>query len=83
MRIYGHVIIKNKDGSVSEYSDDNIKTLVGKKVGSYGSNWRYGGDQGFSESNICVSIGSNSESFGGRNGLKDALKYIHFMSVSI
>jgi hypothetical protein len=43
--IYGCVIVKGK-----EYSDDEIRKLVGKNV----KGWRYGGDQSNEESNICI-----------------------------
>jgi hypothetical protein len=75
MEIYGAVCLKRADGRIdAEYYDDDIALLVGERVGAYGSNWIYGGDQGFNESNICiVDSNGNSTSYGGRSGLKDAL----------
>lgn len=73
--IYGSVIV----GGVT-YDDDNIAMLVGKGLGA----WRWGGDQGDEEANICVEVAGVSKSFGNDNGgLPAALAYIAEVEGSI
>lgn len=90
--VYGGIILKHKEPACNataphtaveihtEYDDNEIKTLVGKKVGAFGRRWIFAGDQGFKESNILVTVkwddGEDQQSFVGRSALKDALAYI-------
>lgn len=97
IKIYGSVVLKRVDevpiqGQPRkmlmhvEYDDDEIKHLIGKTIGVYGRHWIYGGDQGFKESNILVTVkrddGDDHQSFVGRSGLKECLAWLATMTDS-
>lgn len=71
MRVFGCVIV---DGA--EYHDDAIKSLVGTQFGLHGTNWVFGGDQGFDESDIYIRSDGCGWDFHGCNALNDALERI-------
>jgi hypothetical protein len=73
LRVFGSVVVNGV-----EYSDDEISSLLGKKVGLFGIGWKYGGGRSFAESGIAVfdNVANNTvASFGGRKGLPDFLQW--------
>lgn len=42
----------------------------------YGFGWTFAGDQGFEDSNIHISNGAKSQTFYGRNAVREAINYL-------
>lgn len=68
-------------------ADDELKQLIGKKVGAYGRHWVYGdrvndkitGWCGFKEANILVTYGPDGKdhiTFVGRKGLNECIEFL-------
>ena len=71
MNVFGAVAVNGV-----EYVDDEIIQIITDQPFTplkYAVNWDYLGDQGFEESNICVSWdnGASSKVFDGETGLND------------
>lgn len=92
IQVFGAVVLKRKEAACTataphssmlvhhEYHDDDIKNLVGKKVGAFGRSWIFAGDVPFHECDITITVkwddGQDHQTFVGRSALKEALVYI-------
>ena len=75
MNVYGAVVVHGV-----EYVDDEILNVIKDHPFTrfiYGHNWEYAGDQGFDESNICVTDddGKDVAGFSGIVGLNDFVEW--------
>jgi hypothetical protein len=89
LEVYGAVIIGNRiyeEGEIlalvalhydRPYSEDGLVSKPGRGVvANSGQGWCYAGDTDIDESNICVEAYGKCHTFGGREGLNDALRFI-------